>query len=410
MGQKEYIVALDLGTSKMLAMAATKKDGSLLILGTQKTASENCIRRGCIYNIEETSKKITSLVNDLNSSLTPKIKQVYVGIGGQSLRTKDHTVWKEFNSKTTITDEIVDSLYEECNKYVPEFAEILEIASAEFYLDGRLEANPKGLECDNIEAKFLLILGNPSLKRAVKTSMEKVNVKIAGFFVSPLATAEAVLSSREKKLGCALVEFGAGITYLSFYKDGLLKYMIAIPLGGNVITKDICDMKLEENEAEELKIKEGNALIDPEKSELNTIVEARIIEIIANIQHQIKESNYDSALSEGIIITGGGSLLKNVDRLLSQKTGKQVRKANAEDPTQECARGLLLFGNENCAEEIVPPTANPQPDTDLFGNPIPKTEEKKKKEKKVGFFDILKQGTKEVADKAGKAATGFFDE
>ena len=407
MEQKEYIVALDLGTSKMLAMAATKKDGSLSILDTQKTASENCIRRGCIYNIEETSKKITSLVNDLNSSLTPKIKQVYVGIGGQSLRVVEHhTVWKEFDEKETITDEIVDSLREECKKYVPEFAEILDIASAEFYLDGRFEANPIGLQCNNIEAKFLLILGNPSLKRAIEASMEKANIKIAGFFVSPLATAEAVLSSREKKLGCALIEFGAGITYLSIYKDGLLKYLVSIPLGGNVITKDICDMKLEENEAEELKIKEGNALIEPEKSQLNTIVEARIVEIIANIQHQIKVSGYDSAISEGIIITGGGSLLKNVDRLLAQKTGKQVR--NTEDPSQACIRGLLLLGNENCAEEIVQPIVNlgdlfedlvPNPNP----NPVVGKPHKEKEPKKDSLFGRIKKKTQDIAG-------GLFDE
>ena len=403
MEQMEYIAALDLGTSKMLAMAATKKDGSLSILGTEKMVSENCIRRGCVYNTNETAEKIVSLVKNLNYSLNPKIKQVYVGIGGQSLRTEQYTAWKDFGEKEIITDEIVDSLYEDCKKHVPELAEILDIASPEFYLDGHLESNPKGLECNNIEAKFQLILGNPSLKGTIKTSMEKANINIAGFFVSPLATAETTLSPREKKLGCALVEFGAGVTYLSIYKGGLLKYMVTIPLGGNVITKDLCDMNLEENEAEELKIKEGNALIDPGKSEqLNTIIEARIIEIIANIQHQIEVSGYESALTEGIIITGGGSNLRNLDRLLSKETGKQVRSANAEDPTQACIRGLLLLGTENCAEKIVQPIVEPQTITNLFEDTIVEKKPREKKPRK-NPFDIFKN----VAEKATK---GLFDE
>jgi cell division protein FtsA len=365
----EYIAALDLGTSKMIAMAATKnREGALSILGSEKVDSETCIRRGCIYNIEKTGEKVSSVVRKLSYKLNPGIQKIYVGIGGQSLRTEYHAVRKEINGGV-INDEILTSLEEECRKYEPELAEILAVISPEYYLDGRLEMDPKGVSCDVIEAKFQLILGRPSLKSCLEKSIEeKARFEIAGFFVSPLATAEAVLDSREKRLGCALVEFGAGITYLSIYKDGLLRYLIAIPLGGNVITKDLCELGILEPEAEKLKIEQGDAWIDSGEEELrDTIVEARANEIVANVIEQIRLSGYENLLGEGIILTGGGSLLKNIDKLLAQKTGKQVRKAKIDDHTQACVRGLLALGTENCAKETkIEKSAAPAPGPTIF--------------------------------------------
>ena len=423
MEQKEYVAALDLGTSKMLAVAASKSSGGVLkILATEKVASGTSIRRGFIYNIEDAAGKISSLVNKLGYKLRPGLKKIYVGIGGQSLRTEAFTVKKEING-ASVDKKIIDSLYEECWSYQPELAEILDIVSPEYHLDGRPEPNPIGVPCRVIEAKFQLILGRPSLKLCLKKSIEeKSKIEIADFFISPLATAEAVLSSREKELGCALIEFGAGITYLSIYKGGLLKYMIAIPLGGNVITKDLCSTNLLEADAEELKINKGSALSESDKEELtDVIIEARMNEIIANVVEQIRLSGYGSALAEGIIITGGASSLRNLSKSIQLQTNLQVRQATAnkslidmnapdnsfiENPGNTTIFGLLTLGNENCAKEIlkVEPRPvvreSPQPNTfeNLFEVKQPdtqsqETEKRKpveKKKPKVNFLDRFK--------------------
>ncbi len=371
MERREYVAALDPGTSKILAVVAGKNaEGKLSFLALEKIASGTGIRRGCIYNIEETTQKVSSLINSLNRKLYPRLKQIYVGIGGQSLRTECHTVKKEVNGES-VDEEIINSLYEECKQYQPELAEILDIVSPEYYLDGRFEAKPKGVPCNVIEAKFQLILGRPSLKVCLEKSIrEKANIEIAGFFISPIATAKAVLTDREKELGCALVEFGAGITYLSIYKGGLLKYMIAIPLGGNVITKDICSTNILESDAEEVKIKKGSALSESDREEpIDMIIEARTNEIIANIVEQIKLSGYGNSLGAGIIITGGASLLKNLNKSIHLQTNLPVREASingsliafensedydiAGDPANVCVVGLLLLGKENCAEEAL---------------------------------------------------------
>jgi cell division protein FtsA len=409
MEQKEFVAALDLGTSKMLVVAASKhNDGTISVLGSEKMPSGNCIRRGCVYNIEETTTNVKTLISRLGFKVSPGIKKIYVGIGGQSLCTESYSVKKEING--LITEETLAYLRHECEQYQPDFAQILEIVAPEYYVDGNLVPNPKGVICKEIEAKFQLILGRPSLKNYLTKSIEDAEIEIAGYFISPLATAEESLTKEEKELGCALVEFGAGVTYLSIYQNGWLKHLVTIPLGGNVITKDLCDLKVPVAEAEELKIKEGNAIIESGKEEelLNTIVEARINEIVANVVKQIKESGYEQELSAGIILTGGGSLLKNLDKLLEQKTGKKIRKRTS-DPTLSCALGLLKLGKENCAldvpkvevvqmpistEDVKPPVKYPEP-------PKPPRE---------GLFSKLKKETKKATERVSHDLFGDFND
>ncbi|MDL2224421.1 pilus assembly protein PilM [Bacteroidales bacterium OttesenSCG-928-M06] len=423
MEQREYVAALDLGTSKILAMAASKdSEGVLTILATEKELSGTSIRRGVIYNVEDAANKVSSLISELDYKLRPKLKKIYVGIGGQSLRTMSHTIKKEMHGKS-VDAQTINDLYEECRQYQPELAEILDIVSPEYFLDGHLESNPVGVPCQIIEVRFQLILGRPSLKATLRKSVEeKSKVEIAGFLISPLATAQAVLTSREKELGCALIEFGAGVTYLSVYKGGLLRHLVAIPLGGNVITKDLCSANLLEVDAENLKINKGNALSEGDKEELtDIIIEARMNEILANVIEQIRNSGYGSSLVEGIIITGGAALLKNLRKSIETKTNLPVRLATVnkslisikdannsqvDDPASTTIFGLLMLSTENCAKEVLKWEPKPEKEfskgtgtIDLFGEeeqaPPTKTEPggKRKKEKepkkKGGFLSIF---------------------
>jgi cell division protein FtsA len=397
--ETKYVAALDLGTSKMLAVAAKKNgESGLLILNTEKIASGSSILRGRIHNIEETAVNVRSLVDRLSRKLNPGIKKIYVGIGGQSLHTEYYSVKKEING--SVTNETIHYLYDECGKYEPAWAKVLEIASTEYYIDGNLSEQPKGVFCKEIEAKFQLILGRPSLENCLEKSIkEKAGIEVAGFFISPLATAEIALTDRDKELGCALVEIGAGVTYLSIYKDKLLKYLVTIPLGGNTITKDLCSLDILEPEAEELKIKEGIASIESGKEEkCNEIIEARANEIVANVVERIKKSGYESLLGAGIIMTGGGSLLKNLDKRMAQKIEKQVRLAAVEDHTQACILGLLTLGKEDCAKEVpkTPPVQTPifPPGDVEIVPPTPGGKGEKKKEPEGKKNDWLKKATR----------------
>jgi cell division protein FtsA len=374
------VAAIDLGTSKMIAIVARKQgDGDLSILCKEEFKSANSIRRGCIFNLDVTTTKVSGLIGRVNHLLKSQsngaLEKIYVGIGGQSLRTESYNV-KKVVDNGIVTKEILDSLDKEADSYKPEFAETLTILKPEYYLDNSPEPNPKGATASMIEARFMLIVGNPSLKlnpeRVFKGLKDPVK---PNFIISPLATAEAVLKKNEKEVGCVLVELGAGITYVSVYKNGLLRYLATIPLGGSVIDKDIRSLNVSKDETENLKIKYGSVVLSPDNTEkvkvgentdfrevsvkdLNMIIEARMYEIIANVIAQIDASGYSKSLDAGIIITGGGALLRDVTEWIAKKTGMKVRLATAkaiqnqtetiQSAGSSCIIGLLKMGEEHC--------------------------------------------------------------
>ena len=388
---KEIIVTIDIGSSKIIAAAGTKDEkGAVRMLALETEGTQTSVRKGRIYYIEEVSQKIRVLINRLNFKLNGKISKVYVGLGGQSLMTENH---------------------EKSESYQPDLWEVL----------------------DDTQSKF--ILGYSSLKLNLNRCIsENSDIEIAGYFVAPIATATATLTEQEKKSGCALIEFGAGVTYLSVYKNNLLKYLVSIPVGGSAITNDIYTLdNLEDvEEAEELKIKYGNALRNNETDDsqtitalkhreinietFNDIVEARTEEIIANIQNQLNMSGFADVLRKGIIITGGGAALKNLAESIKEKIMQEVRIAHIKDeligegslkykqtPGIEETFGLLSLGTQNCVKEIakqIVPPAQTIP-VDLFGKPI---EEKHKKRKFVEKSENI------FTRFANKASKGLFDD
>ena len=420
MGYTDFIAAIDLGTSRMVGMVGKKNEqGILSIIAYEVENSATCIRRGCVYNVEETANKIKRLVRKLENKLQgATVGKVYVGIGGQSIKTIEHTVPRVLGTDGVVTEEIIKSLYEECGSYRPDMLDVLAAVSPVYYLDDKPELNPVGVPCNRIEARYKLIVGRPSLKRNVyKSIAERAQIEIAGVMVSPLALANAVLSDDERDLGCALIGFGAGVTTLSVFKNNQLKSLTVIPFGSNLITKDITSLNLVEQEAERLKITYGSAVMDPESeqtiqinsadgmgirdlklADLNNIVEARIEEILENVYARLDETGLSNSLGAGIVITGGGAALKNLTEVIRKRLNLPVRYAAtrksllepreplAGNPEYAVAIGLLLQGTQNCAAYVAPkPEPTPAP-VDKAPEPEPDLVKQPKKKKNNGLF------------------------
>ena len=232
MAYTDFIAAIDLGSSHMVGMVGTKgPSGALSIIAYEVENSETCIRRGCVYNVEGTAFKIKRLIQKLETKLHgAKIGKVYVGIGGQSLRTIDHTVPKILGAEGVVTEDIIQSLYKECTEYHPDMLDVLGAVSPVYFLDDKPEPSPVGIPCSRIEARYKLLVGRPSLRRYVTNSIaDRAKIEIADIIVSPLALADVVLTENEKDLGCALIGFGGGVTTLTVYKGGNLVNLSVIP-------------------------------------------------------------------------------------------------------------------------------------------------------------------------------------
>lgn len=382
MAATDFIVAIELGSSKITGIAGRKNsDGSIHVLACAKEKSSSFIRKGVIYNLDKTAQSLTSIINQLEGALDNSIGKVYIGVSGQSLRTVKNTVSRHLPDEVIISQELVDEIIDE-NIQIPLIdMDILDVAPQEYKIGNNLQTDPVGVAGNHIEGRFLNIIARSTIKKNLIKCFEQAKIEIADYFIAPIVTADVILMDSEKRLGCALVDFGAETTTISVYKNNILRYLTVLPLGGNSITRDICTLQFEEEEAEEFKINYGNAIDDPgegeeneiyqlndetraiERRQLNEIIEARVEEIIENVWNQILLSGYDDKLSAGIIITGGASNLKNLDEVIKKRTKiekvKTVRSIRngvtssnpdliKKDGTQNTVLGLLYAGNENC--------------------------------------------------------------
>jgi cell division protein FtsA len=374
--QTGFVAALDLGTSKIKGVVGRMNENNVIsVLACETVPSKQCIRRGVVYNVEETGANVKKLISMLENVIGRNIAKVYVSVAGQSLHTIPYRSYRQLSSSGIVTENVINQLNDEAQKFKPDLSRKYAIADVEYYVDGKPEKKPVGITCSMVEAEYQVLVGRPNLVANIeKGIVERSNVQIAGYIVGAQASAAISLNEDEKELGCVFIDFGAGTTTVSIYKGGVLRRTVVIPFGGKTITKDICELNFTETDAEQYKIKFGKAIDGSDSSlfspfssksdidlvELNKVIRMRLDEITANIKEQIRLSGYEGQLGAGIIITGGASQLKNLDLYLKEKLNMPVRKASAKkslvnnapeianDPSFTQVLGLLLFGTEDC--------------------------------------------------------------
>ena len=378
---REFIVAIELGSSKMTGIAGKKNvDGSISVLAVVREDSTSCIRKGVVYNIDKTVLCLTNIVNKLEATLKTKIAHVYVGVGGQSIRSVKNVIIKDLPTDTIVTQQMVDELMDANRNMTYPDLEILNAAVQEYKVDAQYQLDPVGIQCAHLEGNFLNILGRKAFYRNLNKCFDDAGIAIAEMFLAPLALADNVLTEAEKRAGCLLVDLGADTTTVSVFYKNILRHLAVIPLGGSNITKDLESLQVEDADAEKMKLKYSSAYTDNadidstllypidedrsvESRKFIEIVEGRIEEIIENIWFQVPNEFADKLLG-GIILTGGGSNMKNIelafrnhthiDKIRIAKFGSLTINSTApvitnHDGTTNTVLGLLEKGNMNCA-------------------------------------------------------------
>ena len=387
MAAKDFIVAIELGSSKVTGIAGRKNlDGSISVLAVVKEESSSFIRKGVVYNIDKTALCISNIIKKLTNQLKTEITQVYVGVGGQSIRSVRNIIAKELPPATKVTQEMIIDLMDANSAMKYPDQEILDVAQQEYKVDSQYQTDPVGIQCSHIEGNFLNILQRNTFYKNLNKCFETINVNVAEMYISPIALADSVLTEAERRSGCALVDLGADTTTVSVYSKNILRHLAVIPLGSNNITKDIASLQMEEADAEKMKLKYASAYTDNADIDNNLqlpidgdrsvdlrkfieIVESRLEEIVANVWYQVP-AEYSDKLLGGIILTGGGSNLKNIDKAFTNHTHiDKIRIAkfvnhsvtssyadiNAKNGMMNTILGLLIKGDRNCAGGEVDP-------------------------------------------------------
>ena len=381
--EKDIIIAVELASTAIRAIAGKREpDGSMQVLAFAQEESTNTIRKGVIDNIDKTTQALTRVIGKLNDKLGVRVKSVYIGLGGQSLRSVHNRVLLQFDGLELLTPKTIDKMHDTNIGVVYPNAEIKEVVPQEFTIGTRSIADPVGMQAETIEANFINIIARPTLEENIRKCVAGAGLEVQEVFISPLCLADALLTANEKRSGCALVDMGADTTTVSVYSNNILRHLCVIPLGGSNVTSDITSLKVDAEEAEELKKKYGTAYRSDsedktgqkinlsfdrteDEEKLQEIVEARYEEIIANVYHRI--STYKDKLLSGIIVTGGAARIPELPKAFARQTGGDlnVRIAKGLPENVSISYGiqvgepdrlytlyaLLLAGKENCVCE-----------------------------------------------------------
>ena len=347
--EPEIIVGLDIGTTKIACIVGKKDEyGKIEIMGYGKTESLG-VKRGVVANIENTVKSIRKAVDIAEEQSEVEIHRVHVGIAGQHIRSMQHrgNIIRE-DPEMPITLQEIEKLVKDMHKLnMAPGEEIIDVIPQEYIIDNEEGIRePQGMLGNTLEANFHIIVGQTAAARNIYTCIKRAGLEVDGLILEPIASAQAVLSDEEKEAGVALVDIGGGTTDIAIFQDHIIRHTAVIPFGGEIITEDVREgCSIIRRYAEQLKVKYGSALADrnsdnevvaipglrgrPPKEitlkNLANIIQARLEEIIEQVDYEIRSSGFKKRLIGGIVLTGGGAQLKHIEQLAQYITGMDTR-------------------------------------------------------------------------------------
>ena len=387
----DYMVGLDIGTTKISIMIGRKNQyNKLEILGTGRAVS-NGVARGIVANIDKTVISIKEAVDEAKQKSGIDIDEVFVGIAGQHIKSLQHRgeIVRD-NIDVEIDKADIDKLKSNMFKLITiPGEEVIHVIPQEYTVDGEDGIqDPKGMAGVKLEANFHVITAQVGAVRNIMRCVEKAGLTPKELVLEPFASAVATLDEDELREGVALVDIGGGTTDVAIFLDNIIRHTAVIPFGGNVITKDIkTGLSILEKQAELLKIKFGSAMYTEDQENvmvsipglrgrepkeiavknLSEIIGSRYKEIIDLVYHEIKVSGYENKLMTGIVLTGGGAQIRSLKQLAAFVTGKETRigypnehlgsesKDEVVSPMYATGVGLVLKGFEYSDYSKKPP-------------------------------------------------------
>lgn len=372
------IAGLDIGTTKIAALIAEVTDDMRVnIIGVGLAPSKG-LRKGAVVDIEQASGSIVQAVEQAEHMAGRRIESVFVGITGEHIRSLNSKGMIAVTSPTReISREDVERVMESSRTVVltPD-REIIHAIPRGYIVDGQNGIrHPEGMSGTRLEVETHIIHGSSTFLQNVSKCVQRAQLQINALVVEPIATAEAVLTEAERNLGVALADIGGGTTDVAVFTDGEIYYTGVIPIGGNHVTNDISmGLRTPPEESERVKLQYACALKEmvgedevvshrPMGSNeerkvparvLAEIVEPRMRELFELVYEEIRKSGAAGMLPGGLVLSGGGSLMRGVADLAREVTDMPVRVGRpmniggladkVDSPVFATGVGLLLYG------------------------------------------------------------------
>ena len=382
---KNLIIGLDIGTSKVVALVAdVQPDGKLDIIGMGSHESKG-LKKGVVVNIEATVNAIQRALEEAELMADCKIQSVFTGIAGSHIRSFNSTGMVAIKDKE-VTSIDVDRAIETARAMpIPTDQQVLHILTQEFVIDGQDGIRePLGMSGVRLEVKVHIVTGAVSAAQNIVKCVRRCGLEVSDLILQPLASSIAVLSEDEKELGVCLVDIGGGTTDIAVFREGAIRHTAVIPIAGDQVTADIAmALRTPTPEAELIKIRHGCALrqlADPNevvevpglgdrgprqlsRQTLAEVIEPRIEELYSLIQQVLRQSGFEDLLSSGIVLTGGSSVMQGMVELGEEIFHMPVRLGVprymggladvVQNPRYATAMGLLLEGKSQFERGVI---------------------------------------------------------
>ncbi len=375
---RELLVGLDIGTSKVVAIVAQLlPDGRLDVVGMGSHESRG-LKRGVVVNIESTVNAIQRALEEAELMADCKISQVYTGIAGSHIRSFNSDGMTPIRDKE-VTQMDIDRVLETARAMnIPTDQQILHVLPQEYLVDGQEDVRePLGMSGVRLEVKVHIVTGAVSAAQNIIKCVRRCGLDVSDLILQPLASAQAVLTADEKDLGVAVVDIGGGTTDIAVFTQGAIRHTAVIPVAGDQVTSDIAHaLRTSLKDAEDIKIRHGCALRQlagvhdmlevpgvgdrpprqMSRQLLAEVIEPRVLELYEMVQAELRRSGYEELLRSGIVITGGAAGMAGMVELGEEVLHMPVRLGLPEyagglsdvvrNPRYATGVGLLLSGLE----------------------------------------------------------------
>ncbi len=382
MDNKSYIVAVDVGSSEVVVAVGSPNEGGVLEILTVVSEPTDGVSAGLVDNSKSVGQALRRARERAEQDVRIAITDAYVGISGKFVRCARYTdhVFVE-DVENCISQRDVNALMERMRNVKAADGEvIMDLFPLSYKGDAGTEMrNPVGCYSKQLSSTYNFILCEHMAKDRLRRVFLDAGIKIRGMFANAAVMADSVVSTDEKEEGVAVVDIGGGVTDVAVYYGGALRYIASIPIGGSAVNADIRAYGIPEKQVEKLKKRYGTAVADltPDdiiqvrnssrslksilRLNLAAVIEARMTDIAEYVWNEIRDAGFGKKLSAGIVLTGGGAGLKNIDELFRRVTGQEVRVACAEmgvateslekvsSPASTVAVSLLLRGAQTGA-------------------------------------------------------------
>ena len=334
---RNVLVALDIGTSKIVTLVAeVTPEGTLNLIGMGSHPSRG-LKKGTVVNIESTVTAIQRSLEEAELMADVKIRDVITGIAGSHIKSFNSHGMVAIKDKE-VSQYDIDRVIETARAVnIPMEQQVLHILEQEFIIDGQGGVRqPLGMSGMRLEVKVHIVTGAVSAAQNIMKCVRRCGLEVRDLMLQPLASADAVLLDDERDLGVCLVDIGGGTTDLAVFTEGAIKHTSVIPIAGDQITNDIAmALRTPTSEAEEIKIRHGVAMhqmADPEemievpgvgdrpprklsRQALADVIEPRVSELFELVQAELRRSGYEELLSSGIVLTGGSAVMPGMVEL-----------------------------------------------------------------------------------------------